>query len=340
MTQPISIILPCYKAQDTLATILSDVLQQTYQEWELICISNGNRQEEQLDILQEWKKKDNRVKVISLPPTRRGVSVARNHGIQSAKGEWVCFVDADDRILPDHLSGMVRSIEKGTDVVYGGITQRWVNNQQITDYAKPIATENIIDAIIDNDNASAPYNVLIKRNLLNDLLFNPDYTYGEDAVFKYQLFEKAEHINLIPLTGYVYVRNSQMISAVDKYHENIEEAINEKFDLLEHLLCKYGVPSIEARNRAQQIYFEVAIANILTNPFHIGSSLSFIDKNKRIRDNFFGKATPGQIFKGFYTTTHNPFYKLLWIGMNLHTPLLVTATLELFYRLKYKKYVF
>ena len=187
MTQPISIILPCYKAQDTLATILSDVLQQTYQEWELICISNGNRQEEQLDILQEWEKKDNRVKVISLPPTRRGVSVARNHGIQSAKGEWVCFVDADDRILPDHLSGMVRSIEKGTDVVYGGITQRWVNNQQITDYAKPIATENIIDAIIDNDNASAPYNVLIKRNLLNDLLFNPDYTYGEDAVFKYQL---------------------------------------------------------------------------------------------------------------------------------------------------------
>lgn len=340
MTKSVSIILPCYKAQDTLATILSDVLQQTYQEWELICISNGNGQEEQLHLLQEWKDKDNRIKIFSLPPTRRGVSVARNHGIQSAKGEWICFVDADDRILPNHLSRMVRSIEKGTDVVYGGITQRWVKNQLTTDCVKPLATDNIIDALLDNDNASAPYNVLIKRSLLDGLLFNPDYTYGEDAVFKYYLFKKAGHINLIPLTGYIYVRNNQMISAVDKYHENIEEAINEKFDLLEHLLRKYGMHSIEARNRAQQIYFEVAIANILTNPFHIGSSLSFIDKNKRIRDNFFGKATPGKIFKDFYTTTHNPFYKLLWIGIKLHTPLLVTAILELFYRLKYKKFVF
>lgn len=332
----ISIILPCYQAQQHLEIILLDICSQSYTYWELICISNGKGQEQQLHILKEWEEKDNRIKAISTPSEKGGVSYARNIGIEAATGDWICFVDADDRITPEHLSLMVNAIDPDTDVVYGGITSRTINNGVATDTAKPIDDKHITNAILNNDNVSAPYNILVKKSMLKDLRFNKQYTYGEDAVFKLHLLNNAKHVKLIPLTGYIYVRDAGNASAVDRYHETMEEAINEKFELLEDILKKYGMDEEAIRRTVHQMYYDVALVPILTNPFHLGTTLSFGGKYKRVKKNFFEKSFSTGVFMQYNTVKdRNPFCRLLRVGHHIHSCFFVVVVMDIFYLYKY-----
>ena len=94
MNKLISIILPCYKAEKFIGNIINDVTNQTYQDWELLVISNGEGQDSQLSIIDGFRKIDNRIKLFSIPTG--GVSLARNIGLQNAVGDWITFLDADD----------------------------------------------------------------------------------------------------------------------------------------------------------------------------------------------------------------------------------------------------
>lgn len=336
----LSVIMPCFQAQRFLPNILSDVCNQDYSNWELICVSNGSNQEKQLEVLSEWQAKDERIRIVEIPSSEKGsVSRARNLGIDEAKGDYVCFIDADDRIISKHLSLMVEAIDVDTEIVYGGITQRAISdNKEGNDSPKLLNTSSMIDALLDNDNISAPYNVLIKKNSLKDLRFDEQYTYGEDAVFKMHLMKNAEHVKLIPLTGYIYVRDANNASAVDRYHETMEDAINEKFELLEEILRKYGMDEQAVKKTVHKMYYDVALVPILTNPFHLKTTLSFKGKYKRIKNNFFKNNLPAIIFRECNTKNDsNPFCRLLRMGYKLHSCLFISVILELFYLYKYKK---
>lgn len=339
MNKPLSIILPCYQAQVFLPNILSDVCNQDYSNWELICVSNGSDQEKQLEVLYEWQAKDERIRIVEIPSLEKGsVSRARNLGLDKAKGDYLCFVDADDRISHEHLSIMVEALEADTDVVYGGITQRTISDKNAVIDNPKVVPSTIVEALLDNDNVSAPYNVLIKKSLLKDLRFNEQYTYGEDAVFKMHLFKKAKRVKLIPLTGYIYVRDANNASAVDRYHETMEGAINEKFELLGEILKKYGMDEQTVKKTVHQMYYDVALVPILTNPFHLKTTLSFKGKHKRTKSNFFESNLPAFVFKECNAETDsNPFYRVLRIGHKIHSCFFVTMILELFYQYKYRK---
>lgn len=199
-------------------------------------------------------------------------------------------------------------------------------------------TSSIVHALLDNDNVSAPYNVLIKKSLLKDLRFNERYTYGEDAVFKMNLLKDAKHVKLIPLTGYIYVRDANNASAVDRYHETMGDAINEKFELLGEILKKNGMDERTIIKTVHKMYYDVALVPILTNPFHLNTPLSLRGKYKRTKDNFFSNCQPAIIFRECnLKSDSNPFYRLLRMGYLLHSCLLVTTILELFYLYKYRK---
>lgn len=66
MDKMISIILPCYKAEKYIGNIIGDVVGQTYNDWELLVISNGEGQQQQLDIIKEYSKKDDRIRLLSI----------------------------------------------------------------------------------------------------------------------------------------------------------------------------------------------------------------------------------------------------------------------------------
>lgn len=97
----ISIIVPVYNAEKHLEDAIKSVLEQTYSEFELIAVNDGST-DRSLEILQQFT--DQRVRIINKENT--GVSDARNAAIKAAKGEFVCFLDADDYYSPHYIQRM------------------------------------------------------------------------------------------------------------------------------------------------------------------------------------------------------------------------------------------
>ena len=89
----VSVIVPVYNAEKTLHCCLDSIIAQTYTDWECILIDDGSKDNSPA-ICDEYEKVDTRFKVIH--KKNGGASSARNVGLKEAKGEWICFCDADD----------------------------------------------------------------------------------------------------------------------------------------------------------------------------------------------------------------------------------------------------
>lgn len=108
----ISVVIPLYNKERSIATTLQSVFKQTYTDWECIVINDGST-DNSLWVVKNFveglKMEDRRLKIVS--QENAGVSAARNRGIMEAKGEYVAFLDGDDIWDKDFLREMVRLIE-------------------------------------------------------------------------------------------------------------------------------------------------------------------------------------------------------------------------------------
>lgn len=115
----ISVVLPCHKEEACVGDMIADVLSQSYDDLELIVVSNGEGQEKQLSVINSYAAKDTRLRVVSVP--EGGVSNARNIGMKCSTGGWLAFVDADDRLSHNHLELLSEAADDDVDIVCGGI---------------------------------------------------------------------------------------------------------------------------------------------------------------------------------------------------------------------------
>ena len=111
----ISILVPIYNAEQWLKTCVDSILAQTFFDYELFLVNDGST-DGSGSICDAYAVQDRRVKVIH--QNNKGVSSARNLGLDEATGEYLCFIDADDYVHPEYLSYLLGLIEKyGCDVV-------------------------------------------------------------------------------------------------------------------------------------------------------------------------------------------------------------------------------
>lgn len=89
----ISVIVPVYKAEQYLDRCVKSILEQTYQNFELILVDDGSP-DNSPSLCDEWAKNDNHIYVIH--KENGGASSARNAGLKIAKGRWIAFADSDD----------------------------------------------------------------------------------------------------------------------------------------------------------------------------------------------------------------------------------------------------
>lgn len=108
-TPLVSVVMPCYNASRFIREAIESVCAQSYKNWELIIVDDGSS-DNSVQILAEYTAKDNRIKLIQQP--NRGACVARNNGIDHARGEYVKFLDADDILCPNCLEEQVQQIEQ------------------------------------------------------------------------------------------------------------------------------------------------------------------------------------------------------------------------------------
>ena len=89
----VSIITPMYNSSRFVAKTIESVLAQTYQHWEMLIVNDGSN-DNSADIVEEYTKKDNRIKL--LHQTNAGSAAARNNALNKAKGKFIVFLDSDD----------------------------------------------------------------------------------------------------------------------------------------------------------------------------------------------------------------------------------------------------
>ncbi len=97
----VSIVTPCFNVQNTILDTLDSIDQQTYPFYEIILINDGSVDDTERMLLEYATGKDN---IIVLSQANNGQASARNRGLAMAKGEFIVFVDADDKLHPDFLA--------------------------------------------------------------------------------------------------------------------------------------------------------------------------------------------------------------------------------------------
>ncbi|KRE43463.1 glycosyltransferase family 2 protein [Knoellia sp. Soil729] len=118
-TPQVSLVVPVHNVREYLDACVASILDQTEPDIEVLLVDDGSSDGSEA-MCDEWGRRDNRVRVIHQP--QQGSSVARNRGIDEARGAYVTFVDADDLVAPHLVSGLTRvALSAGADITLGEI---------------------------------------------------------------------------------------------------------------------------------------------------------------------------------------------------------------------------
>lgn len=223
----ISVIIPVYNSELYLEKCFNSITNQTLQEIEIIFINDGSF-DNSLKILNDFSKMDLRVKVIT--QKNRGVSSARNIGIDNAVGEYLIFIDPDDYVDYDMLEVLYSSCkEKKYDVViFNYIKHNLLNGSN--EYKNvltgiPLVNNNILDTIkeeliVKQENGYV-WNKMYKTNIIkkNKLYFDDEITMREDLLFNLEFFKYANNAQYIEKNFYHYLIREN--SAISKMHKKL-----------------------------------------------------------------------------------------------------------------------
>ncbi|WP_172962322.1 glycosyltransferase family 2 protein [Hydrocarboniclastica marina] len=181
----ISVIMPAYNAEATLEDSARSVLNQTFDDLELIIVDDGSK-DGTADLCQRLEAEDNRV--IHLRCQNGGVSRARNAGIDKAKGGHLAFLDADDLYAPSKLEKQLNRLEdSGADIVTTGIRRfvvehgerKWLGESYPPDLGSAAYQTLLLD--MDTTKYVIFNTVLARREVFeNGLRYDPSLKTGED----------------------------------------------------------------------------------------------------------------------------------------------------------------
>lgn len=110
----ISIIVPVYQAEAYLTDCIDSILNQTFQDFEVLLVDDGSP-DHCGEICEDYARKDGRIRVIH--QTNQGQAAARNHAMAIARGRWLCFVDSDDAVHPQMVELLYRQVKEGNAAV-------------------------------------------------------------------------------------------------------------------------------------------------------------------------------------------------------------------------------
>ena len=224
----VSIIIPIWNAEKYIDSLLKSLLNQSFQDFEIICVNDGST-DCSAQILEEYKKKDDRIHVYTI--TNSGPANARNYGIQKAKGEYIQFIDADDHIELNMLEAFA-SVSFSSDIVVSGVFYEYekTNKTECKVFLKPGSCTTRND-IIDKFRCFQVYerklclnylwNKWFKRSFLinNQIQQNSNFNLGEDFLFVSEAFMKANSFIILPKAYYHYMIRGED-SLVNRFDPN------------------------------------------------------------------------------------------------------------------------
>lgn len=210
MKQMISFIIPVYNAEKTLKKCLTSIINQSNSNWEIIAVNDGST-DSSLAILNSFASDNSKIKIIN--QENAGPGIARNVGMQYAKGEYIAFVDADDWIVADYVKmGLEEFNTSNADVVYTDLTflaqDGRIIRQGIRSQYASLKKEELIRLQITGKMDWGPFGKIIKKSLIieNHLQYSPDCV-GEEILFSLGVLQAAKKVTFIKKSLYYYLYN-------------------------------------------------------------------------------------------------------------------------------------
>lgn len=211
----ISVIVPIYNVQDYLFDCLDSICNQTYKNLEIILINDGST-DDSLSIAKTFAEKDKRIILIS--QENKGLSGARNVGIDIATGEFICFVDSDDLLFGDAIFCLEKFITS-TDSDIAIVSNYLLKDDKLirpilfkSDKVEIYNRDGLMDELAKCEKIqNYAWGKLFKASLFRDIRF-PLGRYFEDQFIMMQIFNRANRGVFIDDPKYVYRYNGQSIS--------------------------------------------------------------------------------------------------------------------------------
>lgn len=232
----ISIIIPVYNAEGVIGRCIESVLSQDYKNWELILVDDGSSDNSK-NICEEYANSDIRISVIR--QENQGPSVTRNTGILASKGDYLCFIDADDYVSRNYLSDF--HVEYDLDISIQGMRLEYTDGRE-TELFKPDKSE-LCSLQKSLENCSifpllcGPCCKLFKASIIKNksILFPLSIRYGEDRIFvlRYLQYCKTD-LFLSSTTNYTYTHenNNSLTSVRKKSFELLQSAFLQYQELM------------------------------------------------------------------------------------------------------------
>lgn len=227
----ISIIVPVYNVEKYLPRCIDSILDQTYTNFECILIDDGSP-DRCGEMCDEYAERDKRIIVIH--QKNKGVSAARNAGLNVAKGEYVGFVDSDDYIAPEMYQCLVSAIEESNaDFSYCAIEHIKANGDRYIERASIGAVENqlsfVTEALLkDGDVGGAVWNKLFKRKVIRDIRFEESAKICEDVLFALMCCARISSAVFVQEPLYYYYHRPGSAVRTDRSHSVMSLQIHEK----------------------------------------------------------------------------------------------------------------
>jgi glycosyltransferase involved in cell wall biosynthesis len=193
-----SLIIPIYNAGKTLRRCLDSILDQSYPSYEVWMIDDGSS-DNSAEIAASYAQRDSRFILIRQP--NAGPSRARNHGLNLAQGDIICFVDSDDFVEPDYLQQLSDVFQdEDVQVAFFGVNQ--ITEGYRKECVRNITSlpENKIDQIVEltrSDLFGYTWIKAISRQCIGETRFDETLNLFEDEVFTCQIMHKLPAVSLI-----------------------------------------------------------------------------------------------------------------------------------------------
>lgn len=240
----VSIVVAVYNAEKTLKKCVESLLNQTYNNIEIILVNDCSK-DNSLDICTEYSKTNDNVKVIS-NEKNSGVSATRNNGINNSTGEYICFVDSDDYVESNYIEVLYYYYQKCNTVPICGfvyhdeynhakpVKYSWSGNEELVSLGEAFRLKSELYL-------TALWNKLFDRRLIveKNIRFDTNISVGEDLRFSIEYFDKNNisevYVLKKPLYHYMKLSGNSLISGfVDDFDRERESLL-----LIKNLANKY-----------------------------------------------------------------------------------------------------
>lgn len=307
----VSIILPTFNDEKTIARAIKSVILQSYSNWELIVI-NDNSQDRTLSVIKNFN--DKRIRVIN-NHVNKGVAYSRNIGLDKASGEYIAFLDADDWFDPNYLNKNVsKLVLKNADISVNDIKIVYKNKVKTQScYTDPFKSYPSV------------WNKIYKSTLWKNIRFNTKSQIEDFGLVPFLFFKSKRSVKIIDIYYFYYQSSTSFVhSKVDinkqlrvaddvrvflaklseeqlrTYSDSIMKYVN--YQLSEHFWK--GVEDSESNDELRRLYTTLACYSLKLNSSMFGINNIFYSDNlyHRIRNNFIlpffssGKYKRGRMF--------------------------------------------